>query len=133
MNRWLRCGVFVAASLSATSVLVLAQRDNSNHSLACRDSWYSERLVGHCEVREQTLPATGGTISVDGRQNGGVSVKGWERNEIQVRARIQSAALSQPEAEELSKQIKIETAGGRIFANGPATQRDFHWDVSYEI
>jgi DUF4097 and DUF4098 domain-containing protein YvlB len=125
--------VFIAASLSATSVLVLAQRDNSSRSLACRDNWYSERLVGHCEIREQTLPATGGTLSVDGRQNGGVSVKGWERNEIQVRARIQAVALSQAEANELAKQIRIETAGGRIFAAGPATERDSHWDVSFEI
>lgn len=133
MNRWLRHIVLIAATLSVTGVLAFAQGEKSRGSLTCRDNWYSDRLVGHCEIKEQTLPAAGGTITVDARQNGGVSVKGWDRNEILVRARIQAAAPSQAEADELAKQIRIETGGGKIFADGPARHSDYHWDVSYEI
>ena len=84
-------------------------------------------------MREQRLAQTGGVISVDGRQNGGVSIKGWDQNQILVRARIQTGAISGSEAEELAKQVRIETGGAKIFASGPDNRRDFHWDVSYEV
>jgi hypothetical protein len=132
MNSWLRSIVFIAATLSLMSVLASAQEDKSRGSLTCRDNWYSDGLLGHCEIREQTAPA-GGAITVDARKNGGVSVKGWDRSEFLVRARIQAAATTQSEADDLAKQIRIETAGGKIYAAGPANRKDYHWDVSYEI
>ncbi|MGI8899025.1 MAG: DUF4097 family beta strand repeat-containing protein [Pyrinomonadaceae bacterium] len=131
MNSWIRRIVFIAATLSVMSVLGLAQ-DKSRGSLTCRDNWYSDRLMGHCEIKEQTV-AAGGAITVDARKNGGVSVKGWDRNEVLVRARVQTSASTQSEADDLAKQIRIETGGGKIFAEGPENRRDYHWDVSYEI
>lgn len=131
MNSWIRRIVFIAATLSVMSVLALAQ-DKSRGSLTCRDNWYSDRLMGHCEIKEQTV-AAGGAITVDARKNGGVSVKGWDRNEVLVRARIQTGASTQSEADDLAKQIRIETGGGKIFAAGPENRKDYHWDVSYEI
>jgi DUF4097 and DUF4098 domain-containing protein YvlB len=133
MNRILGRTVLIAALLSLASLFALAQDKGSKESLACRDNWYSERLVGHCEVREQTIAASGGVLSVDGRQNGGVSVKGWDQNQILVRARVQTGATTAGEAEGLAKQITIETGGGKIFASGPDNRRDYHWDVSYEV
>jgi len=131
MNRWIRRIVFIGAALSVMSVPAFAQ-DKSRGSLTCRDNWYSDRLMGHCEIKEQTV-AAGGVISVDARKNGGVSVKGWDQNEVLVRARIQTAASTQSEADDLAKQIRIETGGGKIFAEGPDNRRDYYWDVSYEI
>lgn len=131
MNKWIRRVVFIAATLSVLSVLAFAQ-DRSKGSLTCSDSWNSNRLMGHCEIKEQTM-AAGGTITVDARKNGGVSVKGWDRNEVLVRARIQTAASTQSEADELAKQIRIETGGGKIFAEGPDNRKDHNWNVSYEI
>ncbi len=131
MNSWIRRIVFIAATLSVMSVLAFAQ-DKSRGSLTCRDNWNSDRLMGHCEIKEQTV-AAGGTITVDARKNGGVSVKGWDRNEVLVRARIQTSAATQSEADELAKQIRIETGGGKIFAEGPENRKDYHWHVSYEI
>ena len=131
MNNWIRRIVFITAALSLMGVLTFAQ-DKARGSLTCRDSWDSDRLMGHCEIREQTV-AAGGTITVDARKNGGVAVKGWDRNEVLVRARIQTRAATQSEADELAKQIRIETGGGKIFAEGPENRRDYGWDVSYEI
>ena len=133
MNRILGRTVLIAALLSLASLFALAQDKGTKDPLACRDNWYSDRLVGHCDVREQTLAATGGVLSIDGRQNGGVSVKGWDQNQILVRARVQTGATSAGEAEELASQIRIETGGGKIFASGPDSRRDYHWDVSYEV
>lgn len=132
MKNWLRRIVFIALSLSVLSVLAFAQKDKSQGSLTCRDNWYNDRLENHCEIREQTVPA-GGTLSVDARKNGGISIKGWDRNEVLVRARVQAAASTQSEAADLAKQVRIETAGGKIYAAGPSNRENYHWNVSYEI
>jgi DUF4097 and DUF4098 domain-containing protein YvlB len=88
--------------------------------------------VGHCEIKEQTIPA-GGAISVDGRTNGGISVKGWNRGEILVRAKIETRGATQAEADQLAQQVRIETAGLNIHAEGPETRDDYQWYVSFEI
>ena len=134
MNRLMRGSVLAVAVLALVSGSVLAQTTREkNSSLACRDGdFYNDRLVSTCQIREQTL-AAGGALSIDGRQNGGVSVKGWDQNQVLVRARVQAAALSVPEAEQLAAQIRIETGGNKIFASGPENQRNANWNVSYEV
>ena len=89
-------------------------------------------MVGNCEIREQTLQP-GGAISIDGRQNGGVAVKGWDQNQVLVRAQVQAGAPNAGEAEQLGRQVRIETAGNKIFATGPENQKDYYWSVSYEV
>lgn len=129
MHNWLRRSALILMLTTATALSVFADQDKS---MACRDDWNNDRQSTHCEIKEQTLPATG-LISVDGRQNGGVSVKGWDRNEILVRAKIQTAAPSQAEADAIAGQISIQTAGAKIFATGPENGRGHSWSVSYEI
>ena len=132
MKNWLGRIVFLTLMLSVLSVLALAQERKSRGSLTCNDNWSNNRLEGHCEIREQTV-AAGAAITVNASKNGGVAVKGWDRNDVMVRARVQTAAATQSEAEQLAKQITIETAGGKIAATGPANRQDSHWSVSYEI
>lgn len=138
MLRFLGRSVLIAALVATAGISGLAQKSEKlkakDSSLSCRDqNWYNDRLVGNCEVREQTLAPSGGTIGIDGRQNGGVSVKGWDQNQVLVRARVQTGAPTAAEAEALSKEIRIETSGAKIFASGPENRQNFHWDVSYEV
>jgi hypothetical protein len=121
--------IFVLVGAAATAGV--AQKKTMG-SMTCRDTWNSDRLQGHCEIKEQTLPA-GGAIAVDGGRNGGVSVKGWDRGEILVRTRVQTAASTQAEADQLATQIRIETAGLRIHAEGPEQSDNVQWWVSFEI
>ena len=132
MYRFLGRSVLIAALVTFTGVAAFAQRDK-DRSLTCRDdNWYNDRLVSNCEIREQTL-APSGPISIDGRQNGGISVKGWDQNQILVRARVQTGAPTAAEAQALGQQVRIETSGAKIHATGPESRRDYHWDVSYEV
>ncbi len=133
MLRFIGRSVAIGALMALASFGVLAQ-EKGRSTLTCKENnnWYGDRLVGNCEIREQTL-APGGTLSIDGRQNGGVSVKGWDQNQILVRAQIQTGAPNAGEAEQLSRQIQIETGGNKIYANGPENRRDYNWSVSYEI
>ncbi len=135
MYRFLGRSVLIATLVTFTGVAVMSQKDKSkDRSLTCNENnWYNDRLVSNCEIREQTLALSGGAIAIDGRQNGGVSVKGWDQNQVLVRARVQAGAPTAGEAEALGRQVRIETSGAKIFASGPDSRRDYHWDVSYEV
>ena len=133
MFRFLGRTLLIVALATTAGVSVFAQKTDKNGSLACRNDDYNDRLVGHCEMREQTLATTGGTISVDGKPNGGVTVKGWDQNQVLVRARVRTGAPNSGEAVELARKIVIETGGAKIRATGPDLQRDYHWEVSFEV
>jgi DUF4097 and DUF4098 domain-containing protein YvlB len=107
-------------------------RGKEERGLSCGDNWGGDR-ASHCVIKEQTVAATGGTITVDGRKNGGVTVKGWDRNEILVRAKIQTQADTDAEAQALAGQIRIETGGANIHAEGPETRDHQGWAVSFEV
>lgn len=132
MYRFLGRSLLIVALATFTGVTMFAQKRDG--SLSCRENnWYNDRLVGNCEIREQTLAPSGATIAIDGRQNGGVAVKGWDQNQVLVRARVQTGAPTAEEAKSLAQQIRIETSGSKIFASGPDRRKDYHWDVSYEV
>jgi len=122
------CAVGVAAQDKSEKKL----DKKSDGSMQCRESRDGDRLYSHCEIKEQTLPAVG-QITVDGKQNGGVSVKGWDRNEILVRAKIESRAPTQAEADSLAQQVRIETSALNIRAEGPESRDDYQWYVSFEV
>lgn len=96
-----------------------------------RNGWNSDR-ENHCEIREVTASAAS-TISVDGRDNGGVSFYGSNRSDVKIIAMIQTQAESQNEAREMAKQIRILTDGGRVRAEGPSTRRRQSWSVSFQL
>ena len=130
MNKLLRYTLLALAVVGFSSVV--AAQKKSEGSMQCRESRENDRLYNHCEIKEQTLPA-GGTITVDGKTNGGISIKGWERNEILVRSKIETRAPTQAEADQLGQQVRIETAALNIHAEGPEPRDDYQWYVSYEI
>jgi hypothetical protein len=85
----------------------------------------------HCEVRESTMPV--GPLNVDAGQNGGISIEGWDRNEIRIRAVVQGSARSESRAREVAGQVQVQTGGGRAYATGPELERREWWSVSYRI
>jgi hypothetical protein len=131
MSKSLRNSVFAALLLSLCSVVAWAQAGKGG-SMNCNNQGFNDRLVNHCEIREQTIAATG-LLNVDARQNGGVAVKGWDRQDVLVRSKVQASSTTQAGAEQLAKQVRVETAGGKIFAEGPTSEKDNRWSVSYEI
>ena len=131
MFRFLGRSVSIAALVAVAGLSVMAQKGGT---LACRgDNWYNDKLEGNCEIREQTLAMSGEPIAIDGKQNGGISVKGWDQNQVLVRARVQTGAPTAAEAADLAKQIRIETSGAKIFASGPENRQNYRWDVTYEV
>jgi putative adhesin len=97
----------------------------------CREGRNNDR-ERFCEVRESRLDPTR-SLDVDGRENGSVSVHGWDRSQVLVLAKIQADGEDQDEAREVASQINIVTDGGRVRAEGPSTRRRQSWSVSYDV
>ncbi len=95
----------------------------------CRENnYYNSRRENYCEVREQRMAAPGGTITVDGLRNGGVSVIGADKDSLIVKTRLQVQARSQSEGREIARQVRTVIRGSTIQAEGP---RDLDDDVSW--
>lgn len=97
----------------------------------CRDAERGWR-ARHCEVRVLTL-APGGLIAVDPGENGGVAVEGWDRDSIEVHARIQTQGTTPADAAVLARGIRVVTSGTTIGATGPDTRGRDAWSVSFVV
>ena len=126
----------VLALTTAAVASVPAQRDRDRDFGLSQDEWCrADRRADVCEVREDTLANTR-VVDLDARGNGGVSVRGWDRPDVQVRARVAVYADSDSEARAIASEIKLTTTGGRIRVESPARERrvrNRNWSVSFEL
>lgn len=74
-----------------------------------------------------------GRLTVDGGANGGVSVQGWDRDEVEVRAKVWGNARDEARAREIADDVEVVLRNGRLTADGPDTGRRESWGVSFEI
>ncbi len=107
MYRFLGRSVLIGALVAVTGVSALAQKAAevrivlvAKTAIGTTTGWSAT-----AKFREQTLAMSGAPIAIDGRQNGGVSVKGWDQNQVLVRARVQTGAPTAEEAAALGRQI----------------------------
>jgi len=99
-------------------------------TMSCDEDHWRER--GHyCEIREVTMPA-GGQLDVDGGVNGGISIKGANRNDILVRSKVEAQQDDEADSRRVVAEVHVEANGGRVRATGPALEKH-GWSVSYEV
>src|SRR2546422_557326 len=120
----------VPAFLAIAARLVAQSAADARWLAECRDRDDGWR-VRHCEVRVSSVRATGGTIAIDPGTNGGVAVRGWDLDSIEVHARIQTQAPSEEAATELAHRILIATSATTIGVDGPAGRHDASWGGSF--
>jgi DUF4097 and DUF4098 domain-containing protein YvlB len=100
------------------------------------DEWCNDAGTGDsrderfCEVREYTLDPRG-LVQVDAAPNGGISVEGWDRNEISMRVMVQAWSRRGDPAE-IASDIEIRT-GNTIGADGPRMGSREGWSVSFRL
>ena len=136
--------MLLAAALPLAAVLALVPRPATAQDRDDDDdgaSWVArcQRWNDHdsdretfCEQRETRI-ARPSLLSVDGRENGGVSVKAWDGADVLVRQRIQAWAPSREEARSVASAVRVHTGAGEIYADGPESARRRGYSVSYEI
>ena len=135
MRSAVTCAAWIGVAVFAAGEPLLAQlRDNTEKQMTCQNGGYDSDRVRHCEMREQTVPAIG-RLNVDANRNGGVTVKGWLRNEVLVRARVEASAENEGAAANLASRVSIDGSGGQVRATGPESvdNNNSWWSVSYEI
>ena len=84
-----------------------------------------------CETRDEALPA--GPLTVDAAPNGGITVEGWDKNEIRVQAIIRTYARTEAQAKNMAAGVQIRTGSGHISATGPDRSGREWWSVSYRV
>ncbi len=107
--------------------------DNQDKTMTCDEHNHWNHLATHCEIKEQTMAASSGAIEINPGSNGGVSVKGWSRSDVLVRAKIETAAPSDGEARGMVSAIRFASGSGHLVAAGPTHDENHYWSVSYEI
>lgn len=136
-SRWRGAGsvTFVGLVACALAIAVPVQgqeRWERSDEGWCEREWGGRDQDRFCEVRTTTVAATG-RIAVDAGTNGGVEVQGWDRDEVEVRARVWANARSEERAREIAEAVTLRVESGRIVADGPDTGRREGWGVSYRI
>lgn len=131
-----------ALLLSAAAILPAQSRNRDRDFGLSQTEWCREaRDADFCEVREDTLRNLS-TVDIDARGNGGVSVRGWDRNDVHVRVRVTARARNEADARALASETRLITADGRIRVEGPRIDdrgswrgwRDREWwGASYEV
>jgi hypothetical protein len=105
--------------------------------LVADDGWCREGRDGsgrarHCEVREASWRAAG-VVKADARPNGGIQVKGWDRDDVRLRVRVTATGPTTEDARALAAQVRVETGGG-IRVTGPENAgRDRGWWASLRL
>jgi hypothetical protein len=125
----------LAAALTLVSHVAGAQeRESAEEWVARCQRWNRDNgdRENFCEQRETRIAAPS-RLSVDGRENGGVSVRAWDGSDVLVVQRIQAWAPSREQARSVASDIRVHTAGGEVYADGPDNGRRQGYSVSYEI
>lgn len=121
----------------AATVLTLSAfgqfRENTSPELTCSQNRGNRDYAQVCDIREVRLPVTQ-RLDIDPGANGGITVRGWNRSEVWVRARVDAGSRAgEARAKDLASQVRLETSAGRIAASGPTRDNDAWWSVSLEI
>lgn len=126
----IRYYLLLAILLCASNLFAQDKKDYKNYEF-CSDNWNwsSEDRVSAKELRETTITAPG-VLNVDAGRNGGISIKGENRNDVLIRACVQAWGKNQQEADALLKSIRVETGANIRIENASGIE---NYGVSFQI
>jgi hypothetical protein len=113
-----------------------SRRDSANWLEDCRRRSRDDddSRARFCEERTMGWSArAGGSLNVDARPNGGISVEGWDRDSVAVVVRVQAQAGTEEGARDLAQHVLVTHTGDQLSSDGPATGRRQNWSVSFVI
>jgi hypothetical protein len=109
-------------TVSVTVEIPRVESDWCREGTPSRGGWY-------CEVREFTFSPSG-AVTLDASPNGSIDVRGWNRGEVHLLAKVEGKARSDDLAYRLVSEVQIGM-GQEVKASGPKTGRGESWWVSY--
>lgn len=143
--RLVPCMVNVAATLAASPAKTSHDADDDwiegalanpesdrGWDQSCGDDWNDGREA-YCVVREFPYTANGDPIAIDGGENGGIEVKGWDRPVVRVLYRVKARARAEERAKEIAESIDVVREGGKLRPDGPKSNNREWWSVEFKI
>ena len=125
----LTTAVLGLASLAPLQAQQLAQSQDW-----CREQKWNNDRYGVCEVRQYTLMAGAGALSIDAAPNGGIQVTGGPRGDVFIEARVVATADNEARAKEIASGVRIDAVSDKVTADGPSgLGRQESWHVSYRV
>jgi hypothetical protein len=124
--------LLAAALLSLGASLSGQSAADARWLAECRDRAQGWR-VKYCEVRVSAIAATGRTIAVDPGRNGGVGVRGWDADSIEIHARIETEGHSDAAAAALAGRIRVVIDVATIGVDGPPQGGGASWSASFAV
>jgi len=128
----MRIRTFAVAGLALLAQASVA-RGQARWDLTCRDRDRGDWGERFCDIREQRITPGSGPIRVTAHPNGGVTVVGWDRDEIVLRAKVTARARTDERAEAIGRDVRIQVRGTDISAEGPESRNREWWSVSFEL
>lgn len=112
---------------------VLAEPDfDPGWCQSCHDDWNDGRTAV-CEVRELPYPSSGRPIAIDGGDNGGMTVMGWDRKEVRVLYRVKARGDDEAAAKALADRVSVQNVRGWLTPQGPTATRQEWWSVEMKV
>lgn len=135
-----RLAALIIVTLGSSGLPLAAQRNNRDSDDArwldeCRNGWNGNSDRGRaCELRRVPVRLTGRALEIDGRENGGIHVEGWDGDSVGVTARIQANARDDASARDLLNDVTIKSDGRSISSDAPrAWGRNESVSVTYMV
>lgn len=119
--------------LPVVPAALAAQHDDSDWVSDCGRSFGWRHREPYCEVRVSGYRPAKGVITISPDVNGGVEVLGWDKDSVEIHARIQVQEYSDSDAKALAGRVRITTHGNDTQADGPASHRGSSWSVSFVV
>jgi hypothetical protein len=148
MRKLVRLGLTAGFALAAFSSPLLAGQDSDWSTDRLDDSWVDHALanpeqdrgwcqpcrndgrdgnVSHCEVRPFSLSRGKGPIAIDGGQNSGMTVMGWDRDSVRILYRVMTRARTEERARAIATDVQLELSKGGLLPQGPFEPSGDEW------
>jgi len=98
----------------------------------CKDDWNDGRDV-YCVVKEFPYTADAKPIAIDGGENGGIEVMGWDKSTVRVLYRVKARARGEDRAREIAEAIEVTRTGGKVRPEGPETNSREWWSAEFKV
>jgi len=126
--------LLTAAVLGLASLAPLQAQQLAQSQDWCREQRWNNDRYGVCEVRQYTLMAGAGALSIDAAPNGGIQVTGGPRSDVFIEARVVATADNEARAKEIASGVRIDAVSDKVTADGPSgLGRHESWHVSYRV
>src|SRR5262245_62832324 len=80
----------------------------------------SDHRIGHCEVREFSYPRVRRPVAIDGGQNSGMTVMGWNRDYVRILYRVTTRARTEERTRALAAEVQLALTKGWLRPDGPS-------------